>query len=157
MSAYTGYWVEAGTGAIPLLVLSQEKTQTILVVRCALMSAIAAQMACILKRRRMKLELNPDQIRAYELAIKAGVNQDACIHKERLAGTHFNMAPSEAKFARKWCADHDCPKWSWYRFWRERCSYPQFTYSFTQIGIGMVVRVSCHCGASENVTDYSLW
>jgi hypothetical protein len=57
MSAYTGYWVEAGTGAMSLLILSQEKTQTILVVRCALIGAIAAQMACILKRRRKLMAL----------------------------------------------------------------------------------------------------
>lgn len=44
------------------------------------------------------------------------------------------------------------------RFRRHRCfPNPHITVAFTGTSIGTAVKVSCHCGRVEDITDYASW
>jgi hypothetical protein len=60
----------------------------------------------------------------------------------------FEMNDKETRAAHKWIRSH-----------REICEadMPAVSYCFRVTGIGVAVSIECHCGQTEDVTDYSAW
>ena len=69
----------------------------------------------------------------------------------------FQATPLEQKRLKRWRQEHDktC------RLVNTRdLNVPaggRITFSFTPTGVGTAFRVSCACGASKDLTDYSTW
>ncbi len=74
------------------------------------------------------------------------------------AAVHFSRKPHPVTWwrwlgltARYWVARLRGTSHLW--TWPSGC----VTYSFTETGIGTVVRATCDCGASIDATDYGSW
>ena len=64
----------------------------------------------------------------------------------------FTLEDTELEAFEKWDTEHECD----FRYYNTAIG-GRVTYSFTNTGVGTAIIVKCACGASENITDYSLW
>jgi len=66
--------------------------------------------------------------------------------------TVFTLDEQQIKKLKKWSCYKRCKKNT-----KEGAIGGRLTYSFTPVGLGVAVAVSCNCGNMINLTDYESW